>query len=858
MATCRTAAATLLVVLCAACPATVGSGPDAGNGASVPTAPTNLVAVAGDQSASLTWAAPASTGGSPISAYDVVVSPTMASAQIVVSGTSASVTRLSNGTAYTFTVAAVNAVGTGPASLPSSAVTPMAPLPGVPTAPSNVTATPGIASAALSWTTPSSSGGSPITGYTVTITPPAQGAVITISGTTASVTGLANGTTYTFAVAASNAVGTGPASLSGPVMTFDVPGAPTNVVANPGEQAVTLSWTAPASTGGSPVTSYVIASPEVASPQVTFAGPTSAVVTSLTDGTSYTFTVAAVNAVGTGPASLPSSPATPEPPSGPPSNLAYSTNPAVYTVGTLIPLNSPSSSGGAVASYSVSPALPPGLELNTVTGVISGTPTTPAATANYTVTATNVMGSTTVALSITVASASGPGVPTLVQSVSYGGNAPARGLLSSQYTFPMPNTWGAGNCVVVFLDLTHGTTVSSLVDDAGNTWPTTAVVSADAGSGKMVSGAYVLPNVNAGGRTLTLTLSKNDDNVKVMVQEWAGVSLSSPVGATASSIMAAAPTINLPSMTVASGSLLLHYALDNTGLLGSGAPVASMTAGAGWTLQHADLATGGGSNPNMNFFGLQSLVAQGTSITPTLTTSGNHTVNTYCLELRSASGAGTPLSSGMRVLKMAFVTNINITASPYKVPWPTAGNLIVVLEDDGSLTEVPTDSNGNTWALPVRGDTAPVTALAYAKATPSQTNVISFAVSGTPINTTYWVLDIVGADPVNPYVQSVKFPVTSEGTSWTGTPVITPQRQNGIIVNWAGTGIGPILTMTSPSDAYYVSVNYPGETDNDTFDNANGASVSYYGTDLSPQSYGYTMDHGTTINATAGEFGAPQ
>ncbi len=651
-----------------------------------------------------------------------------------------------------------------------------------------------------------------------------------------------------------------PANVGGPVTDAGstVPGAPTDVTAAAGNQLASVAWTAPVSNGGLPVDSYtVLISPESPSAVVVVNG-TRASVSSLTNGTAYTFEVYATNAVGNGPASAPSAPVTPTATPVAPENLTYSDNPAVYPLNTPIAPNTPSNGGGAIASYSVSPALPSGLNLDPVTGVITGTPTTVTAAANYQVTGSNGAGSSTATLSITVTSINSQGVPTLVQSVSYGGNAPTRGLSSSRYTFPMPNTWGAGNCVVVFLDLTHGTTVSSLVDDAGNTWPSTAVVSADAGSGETVSGAYVLPNVKAGGRTLTLTLTKNDDNVKVMVQEWAGVALSSPVGATASSITAAAPTINLPSMTVATGSLLLHYALDNTGLLGLGTPVASITGGAGWTLQHADLATGGGSNPNMIFFGLQSLVAQGTSITPTLTTTGNHTVNTYCLELKSAGGAGTPLPSSMRVLKMAFVTNINITASPYKVPWPTAGNLIVVLEDDGSLTNAPTDSNGNTWALPVRGDTAPVTALAYAKATPSQTNVISFVVTGTPINTTYWVLDIVGADPVNPYVQSVAFPVTSEGDSWTGTPVITPHRPNGIIVNWAGTGIGPILTMTSPSGAYYVSVNYPGQTDNDTFDNANGASIDYYGTNLAQQSYGYTMDFGTTINATAGEFGAPQ
>jgi hypothetical protein len=637
-----------------------------------------------------------------------------------------------------------------------------------------------------------------------------------------------------------------------------VPGAPTDVTAAAGNQSASVAWTAPVSNGGLPVDSYtVLISPGSPSAVVVVNG-TRASVSFLTNGTAYTFEVYATNAVGNGPASAPSAPVTPTATPVAPENLTYSDNPAVYPLNAPIAPNTPSNGGGAIASYSVSPALPSGLNLDPVTGVITGTPTAVTAAANYQVTGSNGAGSATATLSITVTAASNPGVPTLVQSVSYGGNAPARGLFSSQYTFPMPNTWSTGNCVVVFLDLTHGNTVSSLVDDAGNTWPTTAVVSADAGGGETASGAYVLPNVKAGGRTLTLHLTKTDDNVKVMVQEWAGVALSSPVGATASSITAAAPTINLPSMNVATGSLLLHYALDNSGLLGSGTPVTSITAGAGWTLQHADLATGGGSNPNMNFFGLQSLVTQGTSITPTLTTTGNHTVNTYCLELKSAAGAGTPLPSSMRVLKMAFVTNINITASTYKVPWPTAGNLIVVLEDDGSLTTAPTDSNGNTWAIPVRGDTAPVTALAYAKATPSQTNVISFVVTGTPINTTYWVLDIVGADPVSPYVQSVAFPVTSEGKSWTGTPVITPHRQNGIIVNWAGTGIGPILTMTSPSGAYYVSVNYPGETDNDTFDNANAASIYYYGTSLAQQSYGYTMDFGTSINATAGEFGAPQ
>src|ERR1035437_1417788 len=86
----------------------------------------------------------------------------------------------------------------------------------------------------------------------------------------------------------------------------------------------------------------------------------------------------------------------------PPSALSYTTATADYTVGTAITPNSPTSTGGAVTSYSVSPALPAGLSLSTSTGVISGTPTVVIATASYTVTASNSAGSTTASLSITV------------------------------------------------------------------------------------------------------------------------------------------------------------------------------------------------------------------------------------------------------------------------------------------------------------------------------------------------------------------------------------------------------------------------------------------------------------------------
>ncbi len=95
------------------------------------------------------------------------------------------------------------------------------------------------------------------------------------------------------------------------------PQAPTNVSASPGNNAVTVTWTAPPS-GGSQITSYTVTPfiDGVAQQPTVVAGapaPTQAVPGGMANGTTYTFTVTATNANGTGPASAPSSPVTPSP-----------------------------------------------------------------------------------------------------------------------------------------------------------------------------------------------------------------------------------------------------------------------------------------------------------------------------------------------------------------------------------------------------------------------------------------------------------------------------------------------------------------------------------------------------------------
>jgi len=101
------------------------------------------------------------------------------------------------------------------------------------------------------------------------------------------------------------------------------PGSATAVTATPGNGKATVTWTAPANDGGSPITSYsVTANPGGQTAVVTGTPPaTTAALTGLSNGTAYTFTVTATNAIGTGSASVASAPVTPAAPPPPPPGL---------------------------------------------------------------------------------------------------------------------------------------------------------------------------------------------------------------------------------------------------------------------------------------------------------------------------------------------------------------------------------------------------------------------------------------------------------------------------------------------------------------------------------------------------------
>ena len=243
-------------------------------------APTGLTAIPGDAEVSLIWDDP---GNSSISGYELSIDG-LAFASIGGNATTTShtVDQLNNGTSYSFAVRAVNASGTSESSDTVSATPLFA-------APEGLMATVGYAAVMLSWDNP---GNSSISGYELSID---GGAFEDIGGNADTAqytkTGLNGGTEYTFALRAVYGV-------AAMVSATPLLGAPTGLTAMPGDAEVSLIWDDP---GNSSISGYELSIDGLAFASIGGnATTTSHTVDQLTNGTSYSFAVRAVNASGTG------------------------------------------------------------------------------------------------------------------------------------------------------------------------------------------------------------------------------------------------------------------------------------------------------------------------------------------------------------------------------------------------------------------------------------------------------------------------------------------------------------------------------------------------------------------------------
>jgi len=274
----------------------------------VPSEPLGLVLSAGDGIVILTWVAPSSDGGSPVTNYEIYRGTAPASETLLIEVGSVLTytdTGLTNGQMYYYQVTAKNSKGEGQRSN-EAAATPRT----VPGQPTGLVAAAGNGQVELTWHAPVDDGGSPITNYRIHRGTTAGNE--TFIAEVADVlsytdTGLTNGQIYYYEVSAKNAAGEGLNSTEVSATPATTPSEPLSIVATAGNGQVTITWTAPASDGGSPITKYTIYKGTTSGGEtllITLGNVLTYTDTGVMNGQTYYYRVTASNGVGEGPGSI--------------------------------------------------------------------------------------------------------------------------------------------------------------------------------------------------------------------------------------------------------------------------------------------------------------------------------------------------------------------------------------------------------------------------------------------------------------------------------------------------------------------------------------------------------------------------
>ncbi len=261
----------------------------------VPAAPGAASATAGDSYALVSWDPPTNVGAAGTTfTYQVVANP--GGLGCTTSEQSCRIEGLTNGVDYSFTISASNSAGQGPGGV----LGPVRPL-GPPSAPTGVQAfleDKGVA--LVTWGSPSTDGGTPITRF-VAVSEPDGFACETTGALECKIRGLSNGQVYTFRVTAFNAIGQSVASeASPPAVPRAVPGKPTKVKAKRQGTTIAVSWKAPKSSGGSKIRGYVTKQENGKKKCVRSKKKTTCTFRKLTAGKTYAFAIQARNLTGLG------------------------------------------------------------------------------------------------------------------------------------------------------------------------------------------------------------------------------------------------------------------------------------------------------------------------------------------------------------------------------------------------------------------------------------------------------------------------------------------------------------------------------------------------------------------------------
>jgi Putative Ig domain/IPT/TIG domain/FG-GAP-like repeat len=390
-------------------------------------------------------------------------------------------------------------------------------------------------------------------------------------------------------------------------------------------------------------------------------------------------------------------------------NPGSQTNVAATTVSLSLTATDPD---GTALTYSAT-GLPPGLTVNSASGVIAGTLTS--ATGTYSVTATATDGSLSASQSFTW-TVTAPAPITLVQHVSVDAGTKT----TASQAFPSNNT--SGNFIAVVVRAGGVGLALTVTDTRGNTYRQAAQFTNNADN---TVGVYYAENIAGGANTVTVALPSSA-TLRVSLLEYSGIatanSLDGAVWATGAGVSPTSGSLT----TTSSGDLLLGVVSTVTN--------ANVAAGAGFTIKESVPAL-----PNAKVISEDQVQtsAGNAAATATLSVSDQWGATLAAFKPLAGGGSAAPAITTLAPASGAAGTSVTVSGTNFGA---TQGASVIRFN---GVTGTPSSWSATSIVVPVPGGatTGPVVVTVGGVASSG----VTFTVSSSGALPTPWLDQNVGS-----------------------------------------------------------------------------------------------------------------
>jgi len=383
-----------------------------------------------------------------------------------------------------------------------------------------------------------------------------------------------------------------------------------------------------------------------------------------------------------------------------------------------------------------------------------------------------------------------PSTPTLVNHVhtpntgapgtTAAAQTPAAGNtgILSRIWVRLPDPALSGNTLVLSVRWSTGVTISSIVDDMGNTWSLCTSTPVTDTTNKVQGAMYYASNVLAGTRLITIAFAGYEAPTygqtvaAVIVGQWCGVgAYDGGVGTVQSSSTTWTSTSFTPTTN---GDLVITTGWTTPPLPANTSWAASANDGTTFTLLSADIVDS--FSQGASAYGIQTTAA---SIAAAFTLGAAHAGISMACAFKAAT-AGTARPAGIQIVRIQGQSLYYVAGSD-TINWqmPCSGNLLVACNTQGANISLQFASQSTNWTNIAGGSSPNFASMQYLPNVSPAGSYSGTLTTGSVVSTiTFFFYDIAGAATSSTLG-------ANSGTSGTTTGTVS---SNGYLV---GTAITP-------------------------------------------------------------------